>query len=77
MHGSEMTPNPGTEAPTDVKSYPRVAELEAEIALLRDVERATRVYFREFDHLIGNEDYPERSDLRDALAAATTTRATR
>lgn len=36
---------------------------------LRVVERAARVYFREFDHLVGDEDYPERRDLREALDA--------
>lgn len=41
---------------------------EAEVKRLRAVERAARVYFREFDHLIGGE-YPERSDLRVALAS--------
>lgn len=33
------------------------------------VVQAARVYFREFDHLIGEGDYPERRALRDALAA--------
>lgn len=47
----------------------RIAALEAEVERLRKVERAARVYFSEFDHLIRGE-YPERSDLRDALAPA-------
>ncbi len=46
----------------------RIAELEPEVERLREVERAARAYFREFDHLIDGE-YPERSDLRDALAS--------
>jgi hypothetical protein len=37
---------------------------------VEDVERlvtAARAYFREFDHLVGDVDYPERRDLREAL----------
>ena len=44
-------------------------DLKAEVERLRAVEKAARVYFREFDHLVGPTDYPERRDLREALNA--------
>lgn len=39
---------------------------QADVERLRRIERAARVYFREFDHLVG-DDYPERRDLAEAL----------
>ncbi|MBJ7469690.1 MAG: hypothetical protein JHD16_00230 [Solirubrobacteraceae bacterium] len=39
---------------------------EREVERLRNVEWAARGYVREFDHLVGGE-YPERTDLRQAL----------
>lgn len=43
-----------------------VERLRAEVERLRE---AAAAYFREFDHLIGEVDYPERVDLRNALDA--------
>lgn len=47
-------------------SYQEGGEFIAEVERLQAVYHAARIYFREFDHLIG-EEYPERSDLRRAL----------
>lgn len=41
-----------------------LAQTRARVAQL---EAAARAYFREFDHLIGETDYPERVALRNAL----------
>lgn len=32
-----------------------------------NLAEAAKNYYREFDHLVGEHDYPERRDLRDAL----------
>lgn len=39
------------------------------LSVAEKLATAARVYFREFDHLIGDGDYPERRALREALAA--------
>lgn len=51
-----------------VMSHQEGQEFVEEVERLQAVFRAARTYFREFDHLIV-VDYPERSDLREALAA--------
>lgn len=37
------------------------------IAAALNLAEAAKAYYREFDHLVGEHDYPERRDLRDAL----------
>lgn len=43
------------------------ARAEAAETRLAELEAAARVYFREFDHLVGEADYAERVALRNAL----------